>query len=390
MASIVSKIFCLSNCGDVESVIQQYTRDHTCDVVPDFELRHLVDDDFIAGFCMRGEVTIIPLWFSYDLHFTVEKSVLTIFMSPTVYAGFGLPCVKVKEKPRTIYYRFRQDLRSPTFRRNSSVHQRLRRFFSSPSHPVESLRVPLHVLAPRPCLVHWNPALRTVHDSLQNTAPLGESLSRFLSPDTYCKVQTLTEILRFTSPVSLPFFFETPPDTCVPPSDSGPSTDCIDMRSRIDFAKARSAYHILSCLSTGIWPVSGDADDDDDDKSLSMNPCLVERGLAPSMTMEFRELEPVSWPIGNAARVHITGLFLPDHVSELETAVRRTIETHESDKRSFAFFATRPWPLEPSGSYPTPLISVKESSGPVAKLFLKLPKEEKSEDAFIALNFRPD
>ncbi|CAI2736890.1 unnamed protein product [Dicrocoelium dendriticum] len=105
MTSVISKIFCLSNCDGIEAAIQQYTRNHTCDVVPDFELRRLVDDDFIAGFCMRGEVTVIPLQFSHDLHFTVKNSVLSIYMSPTVYAGFGMPCEKIKEKPRMIYYR---------------------------------------------------------------------------------------------------------------------------------------------------------------------------------------------------------------------------------------------------------------------------------------------
>ncbi|KAF6779250.1 hypothetical protein AHF37_01293 [Paragonimus kellicotti] len=105
MVPLISKVFCLTNSDDVRDAIQMFSKSLTCDVIPNLKPDMLMEDEFVAGFCTKGEVTIIPLLPSPDFDFSMDKSILTFRMSPTVYSGFGLACTKVKEKFKKFHYR---------------------------------------------------------------------------------------------------------------------------------------------------------------------------------------------------------------------------------------------------------------------------------------------
>nr|VZI06436.1 unnamed protein product [Spirometra erinaceieuropaei] len=82
--------------GITELQLQNY-------LIPFLPLSFLVDDDFIAGFCHRGVVDIIPLAHHNDLEVFVRKNMLTINMSASVYSAFGLAGVKFMCNNRKMY-----------------------------------------------------------------------------------------------------------------------------------------------------------------------------------------------------------------------------------------------------------------------------------------------
>ncbi|GAA52345.1 hypothetical protein CLF_107888 [Clonorchis sinensis] len=317
-----------------------------------------MDDDFIAGFCTKGDVTILPLEASTAFDFSVEKSTLTFKMSPTVYAGFGLACSKIKEKPRRLHYRFRLDLRTPKFRRNSRLHQRLRSFLKASLDPIDSIRVPPGVLKSRPCLVCWSPRVEPTPHPESRSTPLPQSLAAHLTKNKYFKLRPLLTVEHWSEPVHLPNLFDSP-------FDGQPG-------SGVNPASARLAYTILSGLATGIVPPPSQS------VAVQPNPCVCERRLAPLFSLNIREAT-LGTPFQNPVLIQLTGLFVPDQVDELEGTICQIIR-QRSGSGGFLFFATQPFSL---GQPCNPLSS--DDYKIVARLFISDPAQK---SPFVTINFK--
>ncbi|TGZ69567.1 hypothetical protein CRM22_003674 [Opisthorchis felineus] len=359
MSCLVSKIFCLTSYDGIEDTFQNFANHSLADVVSDFNLATLMDDDFIAGFCTKGDVTVLPLEASTAFDFSVEKSTLTFKMSPTVYAGFGLPCSKIKEKPRRLHYRFRLDLRTPKFRRNSRLHQRLRGFLKANLDPIDSIRVPPDVLKPRPCFVFWSPRVEPTPHPESRSTPLPQSLAAHLTKNKYFKLRPILTVEHWSEPVHLPNLFDSA-------FDGQPGSD-------VNPASARLAYTILSGLATGIVPPLSQSD------AVQPNPCVSEPRLAPLFSLNIREATSLGTPFQNPALIQLTGLFAPGQVDELERTIRQIIR-QRSSSGGFLFFATQPFSLgQPSNPCSSDDYKV------VARLFISDPAQK---SPFVTLNFK--
>ncbi|TGZ69568.1 hypothetical protein CRM22_003674 [Opisthorchis felineus] len=280
-------------------------------------------------------------------------------MSPTVYAGFGLPCSKIKEKPRRLHYRFRLDLRTPKFRRNSRLHQRLRGFLKANLDPIDSIRVPPDVLKPRPCFVFWSPRVEPTPHPESRSTPLPQSLAAHLTKNKYFKLRPILTVEHWSEPVHLPNLFDSA-------FDGQPGSD-------VNPASARLAYTILSGLATGIVPPLSQSD------AVQPNPCVSEPRLAPLFSLNIREATSLGTPFQNPALIQLTGLFAPGQVDELERTIRQIIR-QRSSSGGFLFFATQPFSLgQPSNPCSSDDYKV------VARLFISDPAQK---SPFVTLNFK--
>ncbi|KAF5404062.1 hypothetical protein PHET_02476, partial [Paragonimus heterotremus] len=259
---------------------------------------------------------------------------------------------------------FSQNLRSPKFKRNSCLHQRLRNFLRSNSLFSESLRVPLGSLQPRPCFVQWVPSFPSCTEKL----PAPDSLARYLSDETRCKLKACLSITHWSNPLCLPDLFVQ--------SQTGHSTtaDEQDFRQSVDLNKARAVFNILSCLVTGI------ASSSERDENAEYNPCMTEMRLAPSIALDWLATVPSTWSFHNPVCIRLNGLFTVEQVDRLETTVRDLVE-HSQMERCFAFWIKRPLLLDSVTGTPCP-----ESSANM-RLFLT---NRRTEHPFIVLNLSVD
>ncbi|KER25248.1 hypothetical protein T265_14253 [Opisthorchis viverrini] len=328
MSRLISKVFCLTSYDGIEDTFQNFADHSLADIVSDFHLTTLMDDDFIAGFCTKGDVTILPLEASTAFDFSVEKW-------------------------------FRLDLRTPKFRRNSRLHQRLKGFLKASLDPIDSIRVPPDVLKPRPCLVCWSPRVEPTPHSESRSTPLPQSLAAHLTKNKYFKLRPTLTVERWSEPVHLPNLFDSPFDD-QPGSDVNPDS-------------ARLAYTILSGLATGIVPPPSQS------VAVQPNPCVCEPRLAPLFSLNIREATSLGTPYQNPVLIQLTGLFMPGQVDELEGTIRQIIK-QRSNSRGFLFFATQPFSL---GRSCNPCSA--DEYNVVARLFISDPAQK---SPFVTINFK--
>ncbi|CAH8640419.1 unnamed protein product [Heterobilharzia americana] len=200
----------------------------------------LMDEQFIAGFCRRGFVTVLPLKPLPDFRLSIEKSILTLDMSPIVYSGFGLSAKKIKRSHKQFFYRFQAALNTSNFQRNGPLHLRLRSFFKAFTNPAElGTRVPRRLADLGPFFVDWLPDSSNTLVEHIVVRPHCEILDYngpcVLLPDfvSWEKVpfkqeeSSTTSIKRENPPDFLNFAnIQLAASTCVPSSDNPCLTNC--------------------------------------------------------------------------------------------------------------------------------------------------------------------
>ncbi|VUZ42872.1 unnamed protein product [Hymenolepis diminuta] len=270
-------------------------------LIPYLPLHLLVDDDFIAGFCHRGVVDIIPLAHHNDLEVFVRKNMLTINMSASVYSAFGLAGVKFMCNNRKMYH-FNIHLGWPTFKRNDNAHMRLRNFFNSDE--VTSRR------PPGPCVVRWAVNKNIDWTRAENgglpESPHPFSLARFLSPDFRIAIPTV-EVCNLEAGAEVPRFVE------VNLESDHPSGTSVDQEA------ARAAHTTLQQMALGVYPAS----------DSYMPPMNSRRGFSPEDVICLR----------GATILTISGIFTVEQCQKLEELLTDVVRTSPSEN-SVAFFAS--------------------------------------------------
>ncbi|VDP85511.1 unnamed protein product [Echinostoma caproni] len=207
--SLISKIFAVTNHLPIVDQLQEYATNQTVAVIPNLSLDRLVDDDFIAAFCMKGNVTVLPLIHCPEFMFSVQEC-------------------------------YRTNLRQPKFMRNGPLHRRLRQFLSSCSRSLGAKHVT--------CFVNWTPdpvgsGVALNSSSISSLNPL--SLARYLSSDNYHVIKSMVEVTQRT--LHLPELF-------IQSSSSAPCKTEENTLSSVvfDADRARGAFQLLALAVTGL------------------------------------------------------------------------------------------------------------------------------------------
>ncbi|EUB62353.1 hypothetical protein EGR_02806 [Echinococcus granulosus] len=329
--------------GITELQLQNY-------LVPSLPLSCLVDDDFIAGFCHRGIVDIIPLAHHNDLEVFVRKNMLTINMSASVYSAFGLAGVKFMCNNRKMYH-FNIHLGWPTFKRNDNAHMRLRNFFNS--EEVTSRR------PPGPCVVRWavnkNIDWTRVENGGLPEAPHPYSLARFLAPDFRIAIPTV-EVCNLEAGAEVPRFIEANSSVDHPSGSS------------VDHESARIAHSTLQQMAAGVYPAN--------DSYLSPLSSRRVSAFAPGEAICLR----------GATILTISGIFTLEQCQKLEDLLTEVVRTSPSEN-SVAFFASRQ--IE-SDWFPSITEKKKDGHSPVFFQKLLAPVFTASRPYVLTLNFVPE
>ncbi|BHF76378.1 hypothetical protein SprV_0501947600 [Sparganum proliferum] len=329
--------------GITELQLQNY-------LIPFLPLSFLVDDDFIAGFCHRGVVDIIPLAHHNDLEVFVRKNMLTINMSASVYSAFGLAGVKFMCNNRKMYH-FNIHLGWPTFKRNDNAHMRLRNFFTS--EEVTSRR------PPGPCVVRWAVNKNIDWTRAENgglaEAPHPYSLARFLASDFRIAIPTV-EVCNLEAGAEVPRFIEANAAVDHPSGSS------------VDHESARIAHSTLQQIAAGVYPAN--------DSYFSPMTSRRMSAFAPGEAICLR----------GATILTISGIFTVEQCQKLEELLTEVVRTSPSEN-SVAFFASRQ--IE-SDWFPSITEKKKDGNSPVYFQKLMAPVFAGTRPYVLVLNFVPE
>nr|CAX73520.1 hypothetical protein [Schistosoma japonicum] len=98
-------IFVTKNEDMKENLVSTFKQFKNSNIITQVDPAKFMDEQFIAGFCRRGVVTVLPLKPLPEFHLSIEKSVLTLDMSPVIYSGFGLSAKRMKQGKKQFFYR---------------------------------------------------------------------------------------------------------------------------------------------------------------------------------------------------------------------------------------------------------------------------------------------
>ncbi|CAH8611019.1 unnamed protein product [Heterobilharzia americana] len=280
----------------------------------------LMDEQFIAGFCRRGFVTVLPLKPLPDFRLSIEKSILTLDMSPIVYSGFGLSAKKIKRSHKQFFYRFQAALNTSNFQRNGPLHLRLRSFFKAFTNPAElGTRVPRRLADLGPFFVDWLP---DSSNTLVGEFPNAGSIVSYLNNEEHIVVRPHCEILDYNGPcVLLPDFVSWEK---VPFKQEESSTTSIKRENPPDFlnfANIQLGLTVLSYLATGIsFPHTAASTCVPSD-----NPCLTNCSLSPIYSQTISEIISPVYELKQLKIVHLSGLFPDYYCDELEDQIKSVL-----------------------------------------------------------------
>ncbi|TPP62232.1 hypothetical protein FGIG_00687 [Fasciola gigantica] len=361
--SLISKLFCVTNSSSLVDRLQGTISKQKATIIPNLQLDKLVDDDFIAAFCMKGKVTVIPIFDRPEFTFVVQDSILTLSMSPAVYAGFGLAARKVKTGMRRFYYHYRVNLRCPKFLRNGSLHLRLRQFLSTSSGLLSNGR---DFVNSNSCFVDWVPdAPVSLVNGTHSPSPV--SLACNLSSDNYLIVEPTISLVQRSLYLPEPFAA-----SLVPGSETSSSTGFYERSSSTDFDadRARGMFHLLSLAATGLGHPPPETIDDM--AECGDNPCLSNVRLSPMLSVQLLDAGPRVWHSPETMILTIQGIFTADQLETMHSEVQNTLKRVPTG-RNFAFLSK----AFLRDQFPTDLIAPMHPqvrNNPIASLFLWEPE----------------
>nr|CAH8868650.1 unnamed protein product [Trichobilharzia regenti] len=268
----------------------------------------LVEEEFIAAFCHRGGVTVLPLKPLPDFTLSIEKSILTLDMSPIVYSGFGLSAKKVKRTSKQFYYRFQVALDSANFQLNGPLHSRLRSFFKAFTSLVESgTRIPRRITDLGPFFVDWLPDTQR---DWKGDLPKSDCIAAYLNKCEHVAIRPQCEVFDYTgSPILLPDFILWE-KLLMKQEETNRCQEAEKPSSFLNPVNIQLGLTILSYLATGISSSkSTGADCQPND-----NPCLTNASLSPIYSQILGEIPSESsvYELKQPRIICLTGLF-PDH-----------------------------------------------------------------------------
>ncbi|CAH8565747.1 unnamed protein product [Schistosoma turkestanicum] len=285
-----------------------------------------MEDQFIAGFCRRGAVTVLPLKPLPEFDISIQKSILTLDMSPVVYSGFGLSAKKIKQEKKRFFYRFQVDLNSSQFQRNGPLHTRLRSFFKAFTNPLEvGTRIPRRLENLGPFFVEWLPDSSVTQI---NEFPKNESITSYLSAKEHVVIRPQCEVFDYTGPPilmpelifwdKLPVKQEMKTNTC---------TEIDKTSELLNIVNIRLGLTVLSYLAAGIsFPNSTISN-----CAPSDNPCLTNTSLSPIYAQTINEILLPVYKLEKLKVIYLSGLFLDYCYNELENKIKSMLTESECE-----------------------------------------------------------
>ncbi|CAI2734132.1 unnamed protein product [Schistosoma spindalis] len=277
----------------------------------------LMEEQFIAGFCRRGVVTVLPIKTLPEFDLSIQKSILTLDMSPVVYSGFGLSAKKVKQEKKKFFYRFQVDLKSSQFQRNGPVHTRLRSFFKAFTNPLElGTRIPRCLGNLGPFFVDWLPDSSVTQI---NEFPKSESIASYLNDKEHLVIRPQCEVFNYSgSPILIPELISWNKLPLKQEEKSCTFTETEKTSDFLNIVNIRLGLTVLSYLAAGIsFPDSAISN-----RVPSDNPCLTNASLSPIYTQTIDEILLPVYKLEKLNIIYLSGLFPDCCYDELEDKIK--------------------------------------------------------------------
>ncbi|CAH8659389.1 unnamed protein product [Schistosoma rodhaini] len=299
---------------NVITVVEQFKNSS---IIIQLDPAKLMEEQFIAGFCRRGAVTVLPIKPLPEFDLSIRKSILTLDMSPVVYSGFGLSAKKVKQEKIQFFYRFQVDLKSSRFQRNGPLHTRLRSFFKAFTNPLElGTRIPQRLGNLGPFFVDWLPDSSVIQI---NESPKSESIASYLNDNKHIVIRPQCEVFNYTgSPILIPELISWDK---LPLKQEEKSSTCTETDETSDFlniVNIRLGLTVLSHLAAGIsFPDSAVSN-----CVPSYNPCITNASLSPIYAQTVDEIILPVYKLEKLKIIYLSGLFLDCCYDELEDKIK--------------------------------------------------------------------
>ncbi|CAH8868911.1 unnamed protein product [Trichobilharzia szidati] len=319
MVTLLENIIIVAERDDTkDNLVSMVRQASVSNLVLQLDPAKLMEEEFLAAFCHRGSVTVLPLKPLPDFNLSIEKSILTLDMSPIVYSGFGLSAKKVKRNSKQYYYRFQVALNSTNFQPNGPLHSRLRSFFKAFTSPVESgTRIPQRITDLGPFFVDWLP---DTHRVWTGELPKSGSIAAYLNKCEHVAIRPQCEVFDYTgSPIRLPDFvlWEKVP---VKQEETNRCQEVEKPSSYLNTVNIQLGLTILSYLATGISSSNSAAAD----CQPNDNPCLTNASLSPIYSQALGEIPSESsvYELKQPRIICLTGLFPDYYYSQLEDQIK--------------------------------------------------------------------
>nr|AAW27819.1 SJCHGC04593 protein [Schistosoma japonicum] len=316
MAYLLENVIFVTKNEDVkENLVSTFKQFKNSNIITQVDPAKFMDEQFIAGFCRRGVVTVLPLKPLPEFHLSIEKSVLTLDMSPVIYSGFGLSAKRMKQGKKQFFYRFQVDLNSPKFQRNGPLHKRLQSFFRAFTNPSElGTRIP-HCLANLgPFFVDWLPDSSVTQI---NKFPKIESIASYLNNEEHIVIQPQYEVFDYSGPpIQIPELISW--DKFLDKQKQNTCTKIEETSDFLNIVNIRLGLTVLSYLAAGIsFPHSSVSNCEPSD-----NPCLSNSTLSPIYTQTLNEILSPVYKLEKLKIIYLSGLFLDCCYYELEDKIK--------------------------------------------------------------------
>ncbi|CAH8612190.1 unnamed protein product [Schistosoma mattheei] len=310
-------IFITEHEGVTKSLVTFVEQFKNSSIIIQLDPVKLMEEQFIAGFCRRGAVTVLPIKPLPEFGLSIQKSILTLDMSPVVYSGFGLSAKKVKQEKKKVSYRFQVDLKSSQFQRNGPVHTRLRSFFKAFTNPLElGTRIPRCLGNLGPFFVDWLPDSSVTQI---NEFPKSESIASYLNDKEHLVIRPQCEVFNYIgSPILIPELISW---NKLPLKQEENSCTCTEIDKTSDFlniVNIRLGLTVLSYLAAGIsFPDSAISNGVPSD-----NPCLSNASLSPIYAQTIDEILLPVYKLEKLNIICLSGLFPDCCYDELEDKIK--------------------------------------------------------------------
>ncbi|CAH8640399.1 unnamed protein product [Schistosoma margrebowiei] len=321
-------IFITEHEGVTKSLVTFVEQFKNSSIIIQLDPVKLMEEQFIAGFCRRGAVTVLPIKPLPEFGLSIQKSILTLDMSPVVYSGFGLSAKKVKQEKKKVFYRFQVDLKSSQFQRNGPVHTRLRSFFKAFTNPLElGTRIPRCLGNLGPFFVDWLPDSSVTQI---NEFPKSESIASYLNDKEHLVIRPQCEVFNYIgSPILIPELISWDK---LPLKQEENSCTCTEIDKTSDFlniVNIRLGLTVLSYLAAGIsFPDSAISN-----RVPSDNPCLTNASLSPIYAQTIDEILLPVYKLEKLNIIYLSGLFPDCCYDELEDKIKSMLaESQRGDE----------------------------------------------------------